>query len=117
MDDGVPRIAGGEEHLQAGPAARRLVGELAAVEPAGQHHIGEEQADRGPALQQPQRVVAGRRLEHAIAQPAQDVGAVAADILVVLDHQDGLAGDARRQRPHLGGALRGRLLRRRSRGR
>ncbi len=45
MHDGVAGIARGEEHLQAGAPPQGLVGDLAAVEGAGQHHVGEEDRD------------------------------------------------------------------------
>ena len=52
MHDGVAGVAGGEQHLQPGPAPQRLVGELAAVHAAGHHHVGEQQVDRRRRVEQ-----------------------------------------------------------------
>ena len=52
VEHGILGIAGDEQHLQAGPQRARGIGDLAAVQPAGQADVGDQQVDRGVALQQ-----------------------------------------------------------------
>src|SRR5690606_31025849 len=73
MDDGVLRIAGRVEHLEAGMQRGRPLGEMAPVEPAGKHDVGEEKVDRSPvlALEDGEGRFGMRRLEHAVAEVAK----------------------------------------------
>jgi hypothetical protein len=46
VHDRVLGVAGGEQHLGAGPAPRDFLGELAAVHAARHDHVGEQEIER-----------------------------------------------------------------------
>jgi hypothetical protein len=97
-DDGVAGVAGDEQDGQCGQHFARGIGELAAIEAAGQADIGHQQV-QPPAgrVEQPQglRPVAG--LQDLVAEFAQRFSGEGADHRLVVDEQEpgGAAGGRR----------------------
>ena len=90
---GVGGVAGGEQHLEAGPSAQRLVGKLLAVD-VRHHDVGEQEFHVGDAVERRQRIRGAVAVEHRIAELVQRVGGQPAHQRIVLDHQDDFAAIA-----------------------
>ena len=102
---GVAGVAGGEQHLQAGPAAQCLIGQLAAVD-LGHHHVGEQQRHLGVGIQQAQRGRGVVGLQHRITQLGQRLDRELAHRRFVFHHQHQLVRFAAGQALRRAGGLR-----------
>src|SRR5262245_25258453 len=91
MHDGIARISGYVQNLEVGSQGLRLTGELAAVH-AGQHHITEQEIDaQVPLLQEVECRNRIGRPQDTVVEIAQGLDQIGANILVVLDDENGLA--------------------------
>ena len=71
VDDSVLRLPGSEDHRQPWNQFPGTVGQGPAIEHAGHHHIGEQQIDLFPAVENCQRLLSVGDSQHAVSKFGQ----------------------------------------------
>jgi hypothetical protein len=89
MHDCVLRIAGGVEEHQVGQQSLRLARHFGAAQCTGHDHIGEQQVDGNPAIDDRHGAQSIVRFQDGVAEATQDIDHRGLQVQVVFDDQDG----------------------------
>src|SRR5687768_4087985 len=102
MDDAVPGISCGVEHLHAGSSTFCLFGERTAVHSIRQDHVSEEEVHPVVRLKDIECGSTVDCFQNVVAEFTEHTGAISAKIIMILDQEDGLLSTVNLARDLLG---------------